>query len=348
MQSAFEKYPRLTLLGFILAVLTLLAVAAEIGLRFTTPYNIGYYTAVLKEGVYRYPYGDIRVNREGYPDEDFDLAGEKTRIGYLGDSIIMGVGAGDGYRISDLLQSRYPAYDHWTFGVMGNGLREEEMFALIEKYKLGKIVYGFNLNDFLPPLGKNGQPVTGPDQSASERTVHAMERFIRANLDWLRGKSYLYTVLRTGAKNILQQFGFGHTGFKSIELFPHDHEELIRETAERFNAMARRLSRKNIELCLVIFPYEMQISKQAAAAYRKKGIRWEEGFEEGSTQALFKKYLDIPHVYDGRRAFENLPDRPPGTYFVYNRGDKIDFNHLNREGHGVLTDGLISSKTCNF
>lgn len=92
----------------------------------------------------------------------------------------------------------------------------------------------------------------------------------------------------------------------------------------------------------------MQISKKAAVAYRDKGIEWEDGFEEGSTQALFKKYLDLPHVYDGRDAFKDLPDSPPGTYFVYNRGDKIDFNHLNRKGHAILTNGLIASKTCNF
>ncbi|HEU4838490.1 MAG TPA: SGNH/GDSL hydrolase family protein [Micavibrio sp.] len=347
-QSVFEKHPRLVLLGFIFAVVGLLAIMAEIGLRYVTPYNIGYYTAVLKEGAYRYPYGDIKINRDGYPDDDFDLSGTKTRIGYLGDSIIMGVGAGDGYRISDLLQSRYPNDDHWTFGVMGNGLREDEMFELVDKYKLDKIIYGFNLNDFLPPLRKNGQPIAGPKQSALERIVHAVERFVSRNVDGLRGKSYLYTVLRTGAKNILQQFGFGHTGFKSAELFPREHEELIRDTAERFNAAARRLSEKNIELCLIVFPYEMQISKEAAAAYRDKGIGWENGFEEGSTQTLFKKYLDLPHVYDGRDAFKDLPDSPPGTYFVYNRGDKIDFNHLNRRGHAVLTNGLIASKICDF
>lgn len=347
-QSVFEKHPRLTLLGFILAVLALLAVMAEIGLRYVTPYNIGYYTAVLKEGVYRYPYGDIKINSDRYPDDDFDLSGTKPRIGYLGDSIIMGVGAGDGYRISDLLQSRYPHDDHWTFGVMGNGLREEEMFELVDEYKLGKIIYGFNLNDFLPPLGKRGELIAGPDQSVSERIVRALERFVRKNLDGLRGKSYLYTVLRTGIKNILQQCGFGHTGFKSAELFPREHEELIRDTAERFNAVARRLSQKNVELCLILFPYEMQISKKAAAAYRDKGIKWEDGFEDGSTQALFKKYLDLPRVYDGRDAFRNLPDSPPGTYFVYNLGDKIDFNHLNRKGHAVLANGLIASKSCGF
>jgi len=348
MQTVFEKHPRISLLTFLFAVLIVLAIVAEIALRFVTPYNIGYYTAVIKEGVYRYPYGDIRINHEGYPDEDFDMSETKTRIGYLGDSIIMGVGAGDGYRISDLLQNHYPKDDHWTFGVMGNGLREDEMFKLIDKYKLNKIVYGFNLNDFLPPLSKGGQPLLKEDQSNGVRIVRTLEQFVRGNLDWLRGKSYLYTVLRTGAKNILQQYGFGHTGFKSIELHPSQHEDLIRETAERFNAAAEKLSRKNVDICFIIFPYEMQISKQAAAAYRDKGIGWEDGFEEGSTQALFKKYLKLPRVYDGREAFEDVPDSAPGTYFVYDRGDKIDFNHLNRTGHAVLTKGLIASKTCDF
>jgi hypothetical protein len=64
---------------------------------------------------------------------------------------------------------------------------------------------------------------------------------------------------------------------------------------------------------------------------------------------LFLHALNFPAVYDGRKAFsEEAQDTPAGTYFVYNKGDKIDFNHPNRLGHALLAKGFSESGACPF
>ncbi len=347
--SIFERNPKKTLLGVIAVTFLLIILVLEIALRFTLPYNIGYYTAIQKEGKYVYPYGTIAVNSKGFPDTEFDMQSPKSRIGYFGDSVIMGIGAGDEFRMGDILERQYPSFDHWTFAMMDNGLHETILLNTIEKYGIDYVVYGFNLNDILPPPNDSSQPVVTENQKADERLLQKMHIFLQKNLDGLRGKSYLYTALRTGAKNLLQQHGYGHTGFKEVELFPQDNKDIVQKTAQRLNKVQETLAQKNIGFCLIIFPYEMQISKQAAKTYYDLGIKWEDGFLEGSAQKLFLRTLNFPAVYDGRNAFsEQAQDTPAGTYFVYNKGDKIDFNHPNRAGHTLLAKGFSESGTCPF
>ncbi len=348
-ESVFERHPKKTLCCVVFVVLTFFALAAEVYLRFTIPYDIAYYTAIKKKGVYSYPYGDITINSEGFPDKEFNLNGTKPRIGYLGDSIIMGIGAGDDYRFSDLLEKNYPAYDHWTFALMGNGLNEKHLYKTVDKYGLQTVVYGLNLNDFLPMTGYNGEPIAGDNQSFSEKIIQTGVFIAHNSFDWFRGKSYLYTSLRTGVKNLLTMAGYGHTGLKSIEFFPSKNGAIIRELAFRIGAVSQKLHEQGVTFCLVIFPYEMQISEQAAKTYSNLGISWEEGFTRGLTQEIFLQNLSIPYVYDGRNAFEESDlDTAAGTYFVYNRGDKVDFNHPNREGHARLTRSFETSKACPF
>ncbi len=349
-QSSFERHPRIVITSFVLAVLIMAALIAELVLRLTVPYDIGYYTAIRKEGVYEYPYGNIAINKEGFPDTEFDLGSDKPRIGYFGDSIIMGIGAGDGYRFGDLIEKAYPAYEHWTFGLMGNGIREDDLIHDAKTYDLDYVVYGLNLNDFLPASEtETGLPIAKEGQGAFEVALQKFRYHVIGRLDWLRGKSYLYTVLRTGAKNILEIAGYGYTGFKSVEFYPAEHEDIINDVAQRFNRAQKRLAENGTQLCLVIFPYEMQVSDQAATTYSKMGFEWAEDFTDGSTQALFQSYLSVPHVYDGMKAFADTDKKSAtGTYFVYNKGDKIDFNHPNRAGHAKLANGWMTSGSCPF
>ena len=39
---------------------------------------------------------------------------------------------------------------------------------------------------------------------------------------------------------------------------------------------------------------------------------------------------------------------PVGRLFVYNAGDKIDWNHPNRAGHAALAKGFLQSNACPF
>jgi hypothetical protein len=36
------------------------------------------------------------------------------------------------------------------------------------------------------------------------------------------------------------------------------------------------------------------------------------------------------------------------VYFVYDKGDKIDWNHPNRAGHARIAEGFIRSGACGF
>ncbi len=113
------------------------------------------------------------------------------------------------------------------------------------------------------------------------------------------------------------------------------------------NGVADMLKMRGIDFCLVLLPYEMQVSRVAAQTYRELGIEWEDGFEDGSAQDIFKRYLNFP-VYDARDAFAGAQEQPAGTYFVFDKGDKIDFNHPNRAGHARLAQGIETAKSCNF
>jgi len=343
--SVFDRHPKKILLAFTLALLILIAGAAEIALRFIVPYDIGYYSAVREPGRYTYPYGTIFMNDDGYPDAPFDKSGTRPRIGYFGDSVTFGVGTGAGYRFSDLLEARFPQYDHWTFGMIANGVQGLEVADTALDYGIDTVVYAFNLNDILPIVESTG--VAEGETLHTPFLFHA-QGWVMRNLDGtFRGKSYLYNTLRTAFKNALTRLGYGHTGFKAAELFPSENASLIADVAERINALGAALAEKNIGFCVILLPYEMQVSRDAETVYADLGIAWEKGFEDGKTQGLLKGVLKIPHVYDGRDAFEGVRETAKtGEYFVYNQGDKIDFNHPNRAGHARLTQGLLKSHSC--
>jgi lysophospholipase L1-like esterase len=343
--SVFEKHPKRTM-AVVLAILALiLLILSEILLRFLIPYNIGYYTAVRSEGAYEYPYGTIHINSDGYPDEEFDRASKKKKIGYFGDSVTFGVGAGAGYRFSDLLQNDYPAYEHWTFSMIANGIQDMSILDKAEEYDLDTVVYLLNLNDLLPVAGSD----SAHSISSKENHLQSLIGFASTHLDGLRDKSYVFNTLRTAFKNMMMRMGYGHIGFKSIELYPNENEQVIRDVASLINQTAQSMNERGINFCIVLLPYEMQISDHAATTYASLGIDWEEGFERGSTQDILRRHLKTKNLYDGRWAFDDVKaTNLVGTYFVYNKGDKIDFNHPNREGHSKLANGFKTAKTCPF
>jgi len=340
----FERHPWLALLGVNLAILTLGATAAEIALRIWVPYDPGYYTVLREEpGVYEYPFGILRRNSLTFPDDEFDLAGTKPRIGYFGDSVTRGVGAGHGYRIPDLMEKLRPELEHWTFGAASNGINAEthpRTLEIAETYDLAEVVYLFNLNDLLPtrPSMKEG------DDTSRVRSLRQRVKW----LDQLRGRSYLYSALRFRFAEFMLAMGYGHHGWKAAELFPEENAETVRATAGRVAALASDVAAQGRRFTVVLLPYEMQISEEAARTYAGHGVKWEDGFLERSTQAAFVnalgpnvKILDVywafvdPEDEAGSRAKNRV-----GEYFVYDKGDKLDWNHPNRAGHAKIAEYL--------
>lgn len=342
-RQPFVRHPAIALLFVNVALFALVATAAEIFLRISIRYNPGYYIAVAgnsRELIY--PYGTIYMNSAGFSDKEFDLD-NPNRIGHFGDSVTYGTGAGYGYRVSELLEEAYPEYEHMNFGgldLSANSASISYFAMLVQKYELEKAIYLFNLNDIL-----TDRAVAGTEKT---RITHAVG-WIREYFDWLRGKSYLYTYLRNLAKSSLAVAGTGWRGYPAYEFFPTKHEDVLRETAERINDLSRRMKDLNVDFTLVLLPYEMQISKEAAEKYASLGVHWEDGFLDGTTQEMLAKYIDEDvRVID---AYDSLVDPAApdasresnrlGEYFVYDKGDKLDWNHPNRAGHRKIANYLI-------
>lgn len=340
----FARHPRLAILTIVLTGTILILLAAELSLRTFGSLDIGYYTGLTSPGVHKYPYGDIPINAAGCPDEEFDPEldpdpmNRKRRIGYFGDSVTYGVGAGYGYRIPDLLQREFPQYDHWVFAGVGTALHGDEVARWIRKFQLNAVVYMMNLNDITPERG-DARGTNWITAARGSRLVGMDEA--------LRGRSYVYTYARLGVKNALQRMGYeGATGLQAFELFPEQYKDLIEVAADDIAATLDAVSRQfNVRTCVIVLPYEMQVSRDAARRYRAQGFKWEEGFEAGSTQRQLMARFQQHHIsaFDALEAFKGLELRV-GDAFVYDRGDKIDWNHPNRRGHAIIAGWLASSK----
>ncbi len=339
---SFKKHPIVTLLVINVFIIIMCMAIAEFALRFFTSYAIDYYTGVSKEGHYEFPYGKILVNKDGWPDEEFNLASKKPRVGYFGDSVAYGVGAGHGYRMEDLLRKELPQYEQWVFAAAGDGIQDDTLSRIARQYKLNYVVYMMNMNDIMPLLS------TVHDSSPRDNRyiVHRIKALV-SHVDYLRGKSYLYNFIRTRAKYMLTRMGYEASGFEAYELFPQKNQEIIQQVSARINEAGKKLAKEGITFCVIILPYEMQVSQEAANQYRSMGIKWEDGFVDGSTQTLLKKYLKVPYIYNGLDAFKGMHPAL-GETFVYNKGDKIDWNHPNREGHRILYQGFLHSHSCPF
>jgi len=331
----------------------------EVGIRIFIDYEPGYYTGIQTKGkCIQYPFGEICLNSDGYPDEEFNKNNDLVRIGYFGDSVCYGTGAGKGYRITDLLKSYYKEYEHYNFCYIGENLLSNKtlnnLIKIAKKYNLNHVVYFMNLND-IPPLTSEltDWPDTLPANNTADNnikeTTKSQHILVKIKLlmvpvdEILRGKSYLYTYLRNKVKEKLTIAGYEASGYKAIEMFPEKNSLIFNDASERINNLQKALKSLKKRFTLIILPYEMQISTDAASKYRNMDIQWDTGFQNASAQHLLINKLssDVKYfnLFD---AFKDMKNTAMiGDYFVFNKGDKIDWNHPNRSGHKVIANYLI-------
>ena len=334
-----QRHPGPALLMVNLLLFGALAAIAELALRIWVPYDPGYYVVLREEpGAVEYPWGTVKRNSLSFPDDEFDLTSTKPRIGYFGDSVTRGVGVGHGYRMQDLFEELQPGYEHWTFEVAVNGIDEKTLpriLGIAEEFDLAEVVYLMNLNDLLPTRKRGGG-----EAGSRMRWLRQRLKF----LDELRGRSYLYSALRFRFAELMLSLGYGHAGWKAAELFPRENAEILRDTAARVTELADGVAAQGRRFRAILLPYEMQISDEAARTYAAAGVAWEEGFLERSTQRALDAALP-PRVkrVDAYWAFVDPADEARsraengvGEYFVYDRGDKLDWNHPNRAGHARI------------
>ena len=236
--SFFRRHPTISLLAFNAFLFGLLLLIGEVFLRFSITHEPGYYMSVSGTSQeLEYPYGIIKINSDGFPDTEFDLTKDR-RIGYYGDSVTYGVGAGYGYRVSDLLEKRYPEWSHLNFGGIGLSIGDGDIdfcVGLAKKYGLTEMVYLLNMNDILPDQVASGEVQT---------VVGSFRSNFLDKVDWLRGRSYAYTWFRNKVRDYMASRGTGFHGYPTYELFPSEHEDVIAQTTARVNRLSAALASK--------------------------------------------------------------------------------------------------------
>jgi hypothetical protein len=352
-----QRHPRWSAALLLLSAVTITLGLSELAARYLLSYEPGYYTAKrvadgalvysstrAAQGELTYPYGTIKINSFGFPDEEFALEDDRPRIGYIGDSVTFGVGAGYGYRITEILEEYYPGMQHMNMSHgLGAGVTArtiEEVLGWSKRFRLNKVVYLLNLNDISP-----GTAATRDEPSHATTLIKSLE----AKLDALRGRIYLYTWARNSVKTFMLAHGVGVQGI-SYELYPRMYVHVIEETAARVNYLGRALRRLGVELIVVLLPYEMQISEEAERVYRERRVKWGDGFIEGLTQRKLSEHLHGMRVFNALEAFVGrggqASDRKAnrvGQYFVHDRGGRLDWNHPERMGHRRIAEYLAQS-----
>jgi len=338
-----ERHQRSILVAWTLVLLGLLVVAAEILLRYTVSYRVDYYTGTtVSNRLIRYPFGDIPFNSNGYPDRDWDQTDPRVRVGFFGDSITSGFGAGFGYRytdiISDLRRDRY----YMNFGgVIHDGIVDDhaidKILQIVDRFHLNKIVYAMDLDDILPNR-------EAPE--AQHSVLFKAKPLIKRYLDALRTRSYVYNYLRVTLRNASVRMGYGNLGDEAFELHPSRNATIVNQTVDRINELSATLTQGGIGLCVVLFPYEMQISDDAAARYQQDGVRWSDELLRGEPQRMILGRLSRAVVaVDLASAFKQQTDQQGpirvGEYFVFNQGDALDWVHPNRRGNKLIAQYLL-------
>ena len=340
-----------------LGLLILFTFLGELLARFLVDYKSDYYAipkTVVGSTSNIHPFGSIPKNSNKHFDQEWDNPKLKKRYGYIGDSVIYGVGAGFPYRITEYLDVLEPNIEHVNLSAALEDFISEEksqksLINLKKSTKVDKIVYMLNLTDlveFAYLLDSNTDLNNNEVPIIPKNYVGKVKKFISPLDIKLRGNSVLYTFFRYKIKNFfITQFGLNFTGFKAIELEPVKYSRDIEQAAYNF---AKLINKKNniLDICIVILPYEMQVSTKAKKRYRDIGIKFEDEFIDFYTQKLFvskfKEFSKNNIYYLGN----SFPESEVGEYFVYNLGDKIDFNHPNREGHKLLSQEIAERRLC--
>jgi len=335
--------------NFFLVIFSLLLslLFLELCLRIFINYKPNYYAAFKSNNkAINYPYGIVPVNSLGYFDIEFKKNQKKT-IGYIGDSVLYGVGAGYPYRVTDILNENITKFNIFNLGTLPgqisfNKKTLEKMSYFQKEYNLERVVYLMNLND-ISDFAYHNIPLNIKNNEL-KKNINFLKK-INAHLSVINN-SYLYNYTKFKIKSFLNRLGYDYHGYKAIELFPLQNKHYIEKISFEINKLALNSKKKNIKFCLAVLPYEMQISKEASEVYKNLGIKFSEAFVKFEPQKIILDNIDqslIETIILGKSFDQNSKI---GEYFVYNKGDKIDFNHLNRKGHLKISEEILKTNFC--
>ena len=345
------NWPKIIFINFL--VLLAIILSAEVVVRMFINFQPDYYsvpkTADLGS-VNVHPYGNVPVNSEGSYDQEWESPKIKPRQAYFGDSVAYGVGAGYPFRITEYLDSMDKKIEHINIscgvgcGFYGLEL-SDKIIQLVKNNEIDGIVYLMNLND-IPPLAFNSNIEASTNEDTPQNLLNILP-LINYFDNIFRGSSFLYTYLRMKIRNILTiYFNYGSTGYLAIELEPYKYSLEIELAAINLAKEINILENEGIKFCTLLLPYEMQISEDAAEVYRNMGVVFEDSFLSFETQKYFKTKFKEQSKSDIHILGSSFDEAKVGSFFVYNLGDKIDFNHPNRQGHLILANEIYEKNLC--
>ena len=239
-----------------------------------------------------HPYGKIPVNQYGFFDEEFNFKNNKEVIAYFGDSVTYGVGAGYPYRFTEYLDKINSQFEHINLsgglGISLNNWNKEHETFLLEN-NIRRVVYVMNLNDIAPL----SQRILNNNKNSKSnlKNINFIKKFIKPFDDYLRGPSVFYTYLRFLIKNQLVKAGYESSGYEAIEFFSKKNKKNIIEASKKIDQWLDMTKKKGLKSCVIILPYEMQISNDAKNYYQSINIKFEKDFSNFSTQKTIKNHL---------------------------------------------------------
>ena len=333
----------------VLISLFFVLIILEISCRLFVDFDQNFYSSSKKNKDGKFiihPYGKIPINQYGFFDEEFKFNSDKEVIAYFGDSVTYGVGAGYPYRFTEHLDKINSQFEHINLsGGLGASLNNwnEKYESFLFENNIKRVIYVMNLND-IAPLSKE---IFNNKENFNIRpkNINFIRGFMKPFDDFLRGPSVLYTYLRFLVKNQLVKAGYESSGYEAIELFPKKNKKNIIEASKKIDQWLDLTKKKGLQSCVIILPYEMQISNDAKNYYQSINIKFEKDFTNFSTQKKIKnnlKNFDDFYIID-KAGFE---EKKVGYYYVFNKGDKIDFNHPNRKGHLSIANEISKKKVC--
>ncbi len=304
------------------------AVVLELGLRLTVSWTPGYYTVARQSGGaeqrFEYAFGDITVNSQGIAD---DLPrGDRPVVAWIGDSVLYGIGCGQGARVTELLEARHPADEHLNLGVAGFAALDTEWrkaLAQAQRYHARSAVWLFNLNDVIPDAN---HPLPGPRPWTLPKPP-------------LLQASYLWTAFDAS----FASWQIRKHGVVLTEAWPGRRAVAFADTANRIRKIRAEFLAVGIPMTVMVLPLEMQVSAPAAAFYQRQGVVWEDGFLDGSPQAALAAAGPLIDLRPAFLAHQRREDIPLGRYYVATEGGRLDWNHLNRDGHAAVAAWLTET-----
>lgn len=338
-------------------LLTLLLLEAGIRVLVPQPVDYFYFRSDPQPGDVFQRWGvEVRINSHGHRDYNYSVqkAPGVYRVALIGDSVVYGSGVANQDRYAKRLEARLNKtarngrrFEIITFSGGGNELsgyldmlRDDAI-----DFEPDLVMIGFTLSDI--------EPVQTRQPRTFRRYYYEALTFVHI---WMRIQSHLYFVVFERMRNFLYankiidksvrnkyELDVIHTRGPVFEAAWRNSQGLLRD-------FKRAANRAGASLAIVVFPYEMQLTRELLDLYRSDdgyGMELDDSVLDAKPQKLLRTFAESEGitVIDTFDAFrENA--RAGKTLYFRELGSSLDWVHPNPAGHTVGADVLYDAFRC--